>query len=199
MPAIKLFALGDKAGAKKLAKEVLAGSPQQDSREKLEHLVEICDEKIPELKPYEVPRSVKSVSISDLIWRNAKVGFRTPYRNAYRLEGPDDFKLFLEVDGKFFKKGLFAHSSSMYEYRLGGRWDTFQTKFGFRDGARNKAYFVIFGDGEELFRSQLVKPGAIHSASVSVKGVKELTLIVEKYETISRSWTVWVDPILTRD
>ena len=90
------------------------------------------------------------------------------------------------------------HSPSKIIYNLGAKWDTLDIAFGFRDGAGNTAHFIIKGDGKELFKSGEIKPKQISKASVSVKGVKNLSLEISNPQDNRGSWTVWLNPIIKR-
>lgn len=66
-------------------------------------------------------------------------------------------------------------------------------------GATSALVFMIVGDGREIWRSQALKnTGTIESFRVSVKGVKEIQLLVECPGTNEWAFAVWIEPKLTR-
>ena len=110
---------------------------------------------------------------------------------------PED--IFISVDGKFFKSGLYAHAPSVYEVDLDGKWKTLEIGFGLQDGHAGEVRFVINGDGKELYRSEVVSDRKFRRQSVRVLGVKTLELSVEHTDAGNGGcWGIWVDPIVKR-
>lgn len=140
-----------------------------------------------------------SVSLADVEWVAADVGWRTPARNFYpdgRGNGADRF---LSIDGKYFFRGLYAHAPSRYAFDLNGLWTSFETTIGFQDGGNSEAVWIVLGDGRELMRSKPIKSGRHERRIVDVAGVKRLELVVESSRpTNANCWTVWGNPRLTR-
>lgn len=102
----------------------------------------------------------------------------------------------------FYNHGIGSHANSTISYGLGKRFSRFTTDFGIdtEGGDKNKAIFIILGDGRELFKS---KPKGKHdvpeSISISIKGVDKLTLIVQKNgESNNGLHTDWLNPVLIR-
>ena len=198
-PALLAYASKNRERAATLAEEVLQRKVSKGLSERLKYLIKIC--KSPAIKPkalIEVPEDIKQVYLSDYKWTQAKVGWRKARANIYGIENNKDKKLFLEIDGQLFSKGLYAHAPSIYTYNLNAKWNEFTTSFGFRDGADNTARFIIKGDGQVLFDSGVAETKKIYSKSVDVNGVNKLELIVEPIASKSGSWTIWVNPILKR-
>ncbi len=198
-PVLLAYASGDKAKASQLAKDILKGEVSEELADRLHYLCKVCEApKTKAKKLASIPAETKEVYLSDYQWDKAKVGWRKPIANIYWIENNKDTKLFLEIDGKLFTKGFYAHSPSVYTYNLDGKWNDFSTSFGFRDGADNTARFIIKGDGKTLFDSGVAQTHKIYSKAVNVKGVNKLELIVEPIKSNGSCWTIWVDPVLKR-
>lgn len=111
------------------------------------------------------------------------------------------------VNGESSPNGLLIHPSSngaaSATYKLGGRYQTFDSTVAVNDGANGGAgsvtalVFVVKGDGRELWRSKPVqeckKP---QSCSVSVAGVDQLTLVVECPGDAACAHAVWAEPLV---
>jgi len=198
-PVLMAYASGNKEQASKMAQDLLKGKVSDQLSSRLKYLIEASKKKKTQSKSLAtVPAETKQVFLSDYKWDQAKVGWRRPLANMYRTENSKDTKLFLEIEGKFFSKGFYAHSPSVYTYNLNGKWNEFSTSFGFRDGASNTARFIIKGDGKVLFDSGVAVTNKVYSKSVSVKGVNKLELVVESIKSNGGCWTIWVNPILKR-
>ena len=205
MPPTKLVpALLDIAAGKyEAAKEkLIAIKPELKSNKTLKrqkHLLSIIDAQEVVYSPFQVEDSIKECVLSDYKWSSASVGFKKPARNQYVLEGNKDLKILLEIDKTVFRKGLYAHPPSKYTYQLNGKWETFETRFGLRDGAYYPATFKIIGDGKELFSKSGVGKKTICTATVEVKGIQTLELVTEFEVHKSRCWAIWVAPVLKRN
>jgi hypothetical protein len=146
----------------------------------------------------------KRVFLSDAKWTAAEVGWGNVARNHCTLFWPDpDWQegVFLRVGGRVFSKGLYAHSSSRYEFALDGKWKTFTAEVGLQDGAdaTGSAVFIVRGDGTELARSAIMRVGKSESFTVNVAGVQKLELLAEGGEGHNEnSWAVWLQPELHR-
>lgn len=198
-PVLLSYASGDKKNTAKMVRELLNENKSKGLEDRLKHILELCEQsQANKGKVDSVPEETKQIYLSDYSWKTAKVGWRSPIANQYKIENKKDTKLLLEIEGKFFTKGLYAHSPSQYTYGLNGKWKEFSTSFGFRDGGNNEARFILKGDGKVLYTSEIVQPGKLYSTKIKVDGVKELQLIVEPFESNGNSWTVWVDPVLSR-
>ena len=72
---------------------------------------------------------------------------------------------------------------------------------GLRDGAANQgsAIFGVIGDGKELFRSQVLRPGQRESPRIEIPGIQLLELHAEGGEGHNHnSWVVLADPALEK-
>jgi len=108
----------------------------------------------------------------------------------------------LSVNYFFYKSGIGSHADSEINYRLEGRFSRLITDYGIdTEGASvAKAYFLIYGDGRELFRSkvkgQFDNP---ETTSVSLKGIDLLTLKIIKAEKTNYGVHAdWLDPVLIK-
>ena len=102
----------------------------------------------------------------------------------------------------FYNQGIGAHANSIISYNLGGRFSKLITDFGIdtEGGDENKAFFIIQGDGRELYRSKLKgKYDLPESISVLIKNVNKLTLIIKAEGTIINGLHAdWLNPVLIR-
>jgi hypothetical protein len=140
--------------------------------------------------------TVNTVLLGDVAFESASVGWGQPLRN--QVHGNEGSPL-IEAGGTFFPSGLYAHAPASYVYKLGGRWKTFNTKYGLQDGNGGTVVFVVKGDGKELFRSETIRSSAAREQQIPVAGVQKLELIVEDAGDGNRSdWGVWLEPRLQR-
>lgn len=143
--------------------------------------------------------SDSSIYLSDAKWENAKVGYEKPARNYFNLETEANF--FLQLDGKFYSKGIYAHSTSSYTFDLDKKWNTFSATIGLRDNAHQQgsARFTVLGDGKVLYQSDPLRVDQTANFEVNVAGVKLLELKTEGTEGHNfNSWSIWVDPLLKK-
>jgi hypothetical protein len=105
----------------------------------------------------------------------------------------------LESGQQLHDTGIYAHANSRYVYRVGGKWKKFASAYGlqnFNDGA---VVFVVKCDGQEKFRSALMKEWTEERVEVDLTGVNTLELIVE--DGGNGKWGdcgIWFSPKLTR-
>ena len=141
----------------------------------------------------------RSVNISDSKWESASVGWDNIARNYFSKES--EFKLFLKLQGKIYNKGLYAHSPSSYVFNLDGKWKTFSSTIGIRDGAHTEgsAIFKVLGDGKLLFESSILRVNQKDELKIDVSNIKVLELQTAGGEGhANNSWAIWVDPVLKR-
>lgn len=102
----------------------------------------------------------------------------------------------------FYNLGIGAHANSFISYNLGGRFSEFKTDFGIdtEAGDQNKAFFIIQGDGRELYKSKPKgKFDYPESIVVSIKGVNKLTLIIKaEGSSVNGLHADWLNPILIK-
>jgi hypothetical protein len=144
-----------------------------------------------------LPATTQRALVADLKLAEANVGWGQPLRNQVLPDG--DAGVLLEVAGKFYESGLYAHAPARHAIKLDKGWKTFSTKFGLQDGHSGSVVFVIKADGKELFRSQPVKDHELHEQQVSAQGVTQLELLVEDAGNGGNSdWGVWIEPRIER-
>jgi hypothetical protein len=193
--AMAAYAAGDRVKVQALAAELqrrFADVPEV--RRKASHLLRLLDAGPPrELS--ELPLDGAWVPISRARFRSASTGWGRPLCDQVPVEEPG--QCFLQVGGKFFEQGLYAHAPSKRELALDGKWARFRSAYGLQDGHPGSVVFVVRGDGKELFRSPLVKDQALRKLDVDVRGVNLLELSVEDGGDGNRSdWGVWIWPQL---
>lgn len=142
-----------------------------------------------------------SAFLSDAAWTEAKVGWGQVARNHFWFGPHIQNGVLFRLDGQFFDKGLYAHSSARYVFPLAGKWRTFTASIGLQDGAADQgsAIFTVRGDGRELYRSQVLRAGHVAEVKVDVSQVEELELLTEGGEGHNHnSWAVWAEPKVKR-
>jgi len=142
-----------------------------------------------------------SVFLSDAAWTDAKVGWGQVARNYFWFDEHIQNGVFITLGGKFYDKGLYAHSSAHFIFPLAGKWKTFTATIGLRDGAniQGSAIFTVRGDGRELYRSRMLRVGERADVNVDISQVKELELLTEGGEGHNHnSWAIWAEPKLQR-
>lgn len=107
----------------------------------------------------------------------------------------------LTVGGVGYEKGLGTHTVSEHKYAIKGDYSYFEADIGLDDEADcggNMAVFVVKGDGQELYRSALIKTGqAASHIKVQIDGVQEFSLSTEAGEDdIACDHTNWLNPVL---
>lgn len=144
-----------------------------------------------------VPADQKRVGISGLQFVEQSVGWGWPLRDQVLMEGAST--CFLQVDGRFHDRGLFAHAPSKYVLDLQDGWKRFTSGYGLQDGHSGSVIFVLRGNGRELFRSERVIDHRLHSMDLDVSGINRLELMVEDAGDGGNSdWGVWIAPTLKR-
>ena len=163
---------------------------------KAEHLMKLLSPPQP-IAPAAVATATKKIAVSALAMEEAKVGWGDPQRDQVLIErdgGP-----FIEIGGRFFDTGLYAHAPARYVLRVNRKWKTLNSKYGLQDGHSGSVVFVVVGDGRELFRSGVVKDFKARNLSVSVAGVDVLELRVEDAgDGATNDWGVWAETFLER-
>jgi hypothetical protein len=157
---------------------------------------------LPEAEPLDLTTTNElRASVAHARWTLAEVGWGQVTRNRWGGEPSYHQGLLLKLGGKAFAKGLSAHAKSRYEFALGGRWQSFTTTVGVRDGAPEfgSAVFIIEGDGVELARSQFLRSGQSELIKADMRNVQKLTLRTEGTEGHNHGcWTIWCDPVVER-
>jgi hypothetical protein len=100
-----------------------------------------------------------------------------PYRRDEALDGGP-----LVLGGTTYRKGLAMHSRSLLTYALDGRYESFQARLGFDDGAPPGGSVAcrVLADDRELFAIADLRPDADSIAlKLDVAGAKQLVLEVD--------------------
>lgn len=187
------------AAAKLLTDAAIAAAPTEEARKGLRILRRMAD---PAPQPVDLTTSTaRSLYLSDAAWTKASVGWGKTARNRYWFNRGQWEGMLLMIDGKVYPKGLYAHADSSYVFPLNGGWRTFTATVGLRDGAdsQGSAVFTVSGDGRELHRTPIIRPGGSKEIRLDVAGVKSLELRATGGEGHNRNaWSIWVDPKIER-
>ena len=175
---------------KLLSDKAFSASSSPEIRSKVRVLREV-------LKPVP-PRKLAAVRdnrafLSDVSWEDATVGWGQLARNHYWFDEKIHNGVFLMLGGKFYEKGLYAHSPSRFVFDLNRKWKSFSAEIGLRDGARSQgsAIFTVRGDGKELYRSTTLRAGQQETVKLDIGQVKELELLTEGGEKNNfNSWAI---------
>jgi hypothetical protein len=185
--------------ADELVSEVaIANAPTSEAKAKLRVLSELLT---PPAAIDLTTTNLATVHLSDAKWLSAKVGWRDVARNHYDREKSYRNSIYLELKGKFYAKGLYAHSQSSYVFDLRQRWKAFTATVGLRDGAtqNGSAVFVVRGDGKVLYQSPVLREGQSADVTVDVSNVKKLELAADGGQGhIHNSWAIWAAPKIVR-
>jgi hypothetical protein len=143
---------------------------------------------------------LKKVSLSDAEAITEKVGWEKPLRNHYGFE---ENKFFLQLKGKIYEKGLYAHSPSIYSFKLEKKWKRFSARIGIQQGLnfnRPMVSYTIKGDGKTLYQFHNVGIKDLSEIKISVENIDKLELIVDsdKKDNHNGAWSIWVDPYLEK-
>ncbi len=185
--------------AKLLTAEAIAAAPTEEARRRLRLLRTMSE---PEPEPVDLANSAATRALlSDARWTKAEVGWGKVARNRYWFNEGAWEGMLLKLNGTVFAKGLYAHAKSAFIFPLGGKWKTFTATIGLRDGAADQgsAIFRVSGDGKELFRSKLLRPGQMETVRLPIPGIEQLELHAEGGEGHNHnSWAIWADPVVEK-
>jgi len=178
---------------------VIGAAPTPDGARKLRALRAVLEP----AAPFDLSSVAgDSALLSDAAWSDAKVGWGEVARNHFWFDAHIQNGVLFRLNGQFFDKGLYAHSSARYVFPLDGKWKTFTAKIGLQDGAADQgsAIFTVRGDGRELYRSPMLRAGQVAKVKVAVTQVKTLELVTEGGEGHNHnSWAVWAEPKVERE
>lgn len=102
----------------------------------------------------------------------------------------------------FYEKGIGSHADSDITYSIKGKFSRFQSDYGIDTEGDQSAqvYFSVFGDGRELFKSQIkgrFDPPSV--VSIDVRGVDNLNLkITRGKDSIFGAHADWLNPVLIK-
>ena len=190
----------DPASAEKLLTgEAIMSAPGDEARRRLHLLSEMREIRTEFVDLTETLAG--RVFLSDARWTKAEVGWGKVARNRYWFNEGQWEGMLLKINGEVFDKGLYAHATSDFTFPLGGNWKTFTATIGLRDGAASQgsAVFTVLGDGKEIFRSKILRPGEKEKLRVEIPGIQTLELHAEGGEGHNRnSWAIWADPLVEK-
>ena len=130
--AVAAYAAGDRAKVRALADELQRRFPDvPEVHRKASHLLSLLEAGPPRALS-ELPAKNGWVSITGARFRSASTGWGPPLRDQVPVEKPG--QCFLQVGGKFFEQGLYAHAPSKHELELDGKWARFRSAYGLQDG-----------------------------------------------------------------
>lgn len=176
----------------------MASVSTPEVRQKLQILRDICHP--PEATAL-ADTALETVFLSDADWTAARVGWGETTRNHYDIARRHRNSIYLELKGKFYSKGLYAHSDSRYAFRLNRRWKKLSATVGLRDGAHRQgsAVFTVKGDGTNLYKSRILRVGQSEDIKLDIGDVEQLELLTQGGEGHNHnSWAVWCMPKVTR-
>ena len=188
---------GDRKLAARLAKEKL-DAVDEEAQRKLQHMSHLTtSSKLRALAEVDADE----VYLSECEWTEADVGWGKPARDQYYSDKFIRDAVFVELNGTFYPRALYAHAPSRYVFDLGGKWKQFRAVAGLQTGAGGDGtgVFTVIGDGKELFRSKRLSANLTEEVDVDVSGVQRLELVIKSGKRgNARCWTMWGNPRLTR-
>jgi len=140
----------------------------------------------------EIGEDVREVPLGSVKWASAKVGGGLPRCNNIDGDTP------LESANGLHATGLNAYANSRYVYDLDGKWKTLTGSCGLQIYTSDSVYFIIKGDGKELYHSELVRGWEERPFEVDLAGVDRLELIVDGDGFTWGDYAVWFSPMLKR-
>jgi hypothetical protein len=107
------------------------------------------------------------------------------------------------VAGETFSGGLGVHATSRIQFQTAARFREFSAYVGVPDDVLGKDAAVIFrvlGDGQELWRSDIYRPGnKAQYAKVQISGVNSLMLeVISAKDGIDFNHACWLEPSLIK-
>jgi hypothetical protein len=122
------------------------------------------------------PASAEQIGLDELDLSLMTSGWQAPQANKSVAGEP------LAIAGEKFKRGVGTHAPSEAMLILDGKGSRFRARVGINDRGREapgSVVFQVFGDGKQLFASQILRGGdAAVPVDVSLAGVRQLRLVV---------------------
>ncbi len=144
-------------------------------------------------EPAEIPSATQAIPLSDTRPLSASTGWGGVH---YDRQPPQDPMM---SGGQLYTHGIYAHAESKHVYRLGAGWARLRGHGGIADNGYGPVEFVIRGDGKELWRSGVVKPGEPVAFNVEVTGIMQMELLTLLTPAgASGAWGLWLEPLLER-
>ena len=145
----------------------------------------------------------QSLPLTRLKPTNVQFQFQYPQfdRSLNSYLGPKAWS-FLSNNYYFYRKGISTNATTLTSYDLAGRFEWFTSDYGVDTDAGPKASvgFEIWTDGQKIFSSEKMgKADLPKSIKVPVKGVKNLTLIVnDAGDGNTDDHGDWLEPVLIK-
>ena len=192
--------ISNQLGAAQQALAKLEASPRPELEKQIARKLVATLQPAPKPSPADAPADLTQLPLGDARPDAAEVGWLKPAAN--RIPTNDEIESPFLDSGRLYATGLYAHSPSRYVFNLGGRWQQLRGQAGLHTvhQPHGSVVFVIKADGEEVFRSGIIREASKASYQLDVTGVKTLELIVEKAGNGNGgNWGLWLDPTLSRD
>lgn len=186
-PLLAFLRSGDRDQAREMADGMEAGRAKTIA-------LRLTKPETPTQTPAEYDGDSQSLKIAESKPKSSKVGWGRPAFNRV-----PDSSLLLESGGRIFETGIYAHAPARHVYNLGGRWQSLSGHGGLAEGHGGTVQFEIVGDGQSLWKSNVVKLGKTVDFDVSVAGVQQVELLTHPTaDGPGSDWALWLDPTLHR-
>ncbi|WP_197068327.1 glycoside hydrolase family 2 TIM barrel-domain containing protein [Candidatus Soleaferrea massiliensis] len=139
--------------------------------------------------------------LSDIKWTFEETAWDTIRRDT-NLSGN---KISLKVDGqnRTFDKGILAHATSKVEIsNVGTGYGYFEAYVGVDNsqGSNGQVQFFIYGDGEELWHSNVIRGGQnAEHVRIPVGGYETLTFVADEVNGNGNDHSAWADAKFSAD
>ncbi len=144
--------------------------------------------------PAEAGRGTRISPLTNFLATTADVG----WGSAVYDRVPDE-QMLLESGGQFFEAGIYAHAPARHTYDLNGRWLALSGRAGLAAGHAGTVEFEIKGDGQTLWKSEVIESSSTVPFEVSLDGIKLLELLTHTTDDgAGADWGMWLDPTLKR-
>lgn len=116
--------------------------------------------------------------------------------------GEIDLNNLVEVSGTCREQNIYAHATSSITYNIGKKWLALDTQAVIKN---NSPYGLVTarikGDGVTLYQSSsfTAQSGSVSSGVIDVSNVNQLTLEFLDGGDANSDWSVWIDPLLTKN
>jgi hypothetical protein len=148
----------------------------------------------PTQTPAEYDGSLSTAALTSLKPESSNVGWGRPAFDRVPGQSP-----LLESASEIFERGIYAHAPARHVYRVGKRWKQLTGKAGLATGHAGTVEFEITGDGQRLWKSQVLKAGMLSEFNIKITGVVELELLTNPTsDGLGSDWGLWLDPTLSR-
>ncbi len=149
--------------------------------------------------PADAQGGTTGLALGDARAMSAEVGWLKPAAN--RIPPNDQITSPLLDSGKLYATGLYAHAPSRHVFDLGGKWNELSGEAGLHSLQQpyGSVHFIIKADGQEVFRSAVIRGAKKAAYKLNVSGVGKLELLVDPAGNGNgNDWGLWLDPKLSR-